>query len=370
MRRIAIWLVGGLALLVAVAFVIGQPVTWVQAALVMWDIAADTQSTLWQQATAPPREYPTRWEDGEGDLYLPAGEIRAAMVLVPGAAVLGRDEPRLQNFARTFARAGFAVLIPELPEVRRLTLSRADADRVASALRQLRKWQPAVPLGVAAISYAVAPAVIAVLEDDLAPHVAFVVGIGGYRDAEAVIRFVTTGAFRPRGDSREFQFEPSHYGRWAFLLANAGRLDSPSDARLLQEIAYLRFRDRDADISRQAAALGPPGAAVLALVENRDATAVTPLLEALPSGVRREIDGLNLALYDLSKLRGRLILVHGRTDPMVPYSESQDLAVAASRARVSLFLIDDIGHVEFTAVNAGNAWKMWRAIVALLSERR
>ena len=48
----------------------------------------------------------------------------------------------------------------------------------------------------------------------------------------------------------------------------------------------------------------------------------------------------------------------------------QDLAVAASKARVSLFLIDDIGHVEFTAVNVANAWKMWQAIVALLEERR
>ena len=366
----AILLAAGLALLVVVAFTVGRPVTWVQAALIMWDVAAGGERTLWQEVAAPPREFPTRWDDGEGDLYLPAGETRAAMVLVPGAAVLGRDEPRLQALARTFARAGFAVLVPELPEVRRLALSRADGDRVASALRQLRKWQPDAPLGVAAISYAVAPAIIAALAEDVAPRVAFVVGIGGYRDAEAVIRFVTTGAFRPRGDSREFRLEPNAYGRWAFLLANAGRLDSPTDARLLEEIARLRFRDLDVDISRQAAALGPQGRAVLALVENRDPDTVGRLVGALPAGVRREIDGLNLALYDLSKLRGHLILVHGRGDPMVPYSESQDLAVAASQARVSLFLIDDIGHVEFTAVSIGNAWTMWQAIVALLNERR
>jgi hypothetical protein len=36
---------------------------------------------------------------------------------------------------------------------------------------------------------------------------------------------------------------------------------------------------------------------------------------------------------------------------------------------VSLFLIDDIGHVEFTAVNIRNAWTMWQAILALLGER-
>ncbi len=62
--------------------------------------------------------------------------------------------------------------------------------------------------------------------------------------------------------------------------------------------------------------------------------------------------------------------MHGRGDPIVPYSESQSLAVAASKARVSLFLIDDIGHVEFTAASATSAWAMARAILELLDERR
>lgn len=365
-RRTLLALLAGLLLL----FFLGRPMVWAEATLVMWDVAAGGVPTLWQDVTAPPVERPMRWDSGEGDLYLPASQARAAMVLVPGAAVLGRDEPRLQAFARTLARAGFAVLVPELPEVRQLVLSRADGDRVADALRHLTKRLPDLPLGVAAISYAAAPAIIAAIEDDLAPRIAFVVAIGGYRDAYTTIRFVTTGAFRPRDDSREFRVEPHAYGRWAILRANAGRLDDPSDARLLEQIALRRFQDGNADISHEAAMLGPQGRAVLALVDNRDPDAVNRLIEALPESVRREIDGLNLAFYDLSKLRGHLILVHGRTDPMVPYSESQDLAVAASQARVSLFRIDDIGHVEFTAVNVANAWKMWQAIVALLEERR
>jgi hypothetical protein len=362
LRRLALVLLGAVAL----AFVFGQPVAWTQAALVMWDVAAGGKPTLWQSLTDSPGEYATRWPDGEGDLYTPASTPRAAMVLVPGAAVMGRDEPRLKALARTLARAGFVVLVPELPEVRRLALSRADADRVAAALRQLRQWQPGLPLGVAAVSYAVAPALIAALQDNLA----YVVGIGGYRDSEAAIRFVTTGAFRPLDDAREFRVAPNRYGRWAFLLANAGRLDDPNDAVALQGIAQLRFHEPDADIQRLAATLGPEARAVLALVENRDPDAVTRLVAALPAKVRQEIDGLNLALYDLSMLRGHLILVHGRNDPLVPYSESQALAAAGTNARVSLFLVDDIGHVEFNAVTASNAWKIWRAMISLLAERR
>lgn len=364
------WIGSAFAIAVVLAFALGDPVAWGQAALIMWDVAGGGKPTLWQDLTAPPSDRVARWQDGEGDLYEPAGKARAAMVLVPGAAVLGRDEPRLKALARTFVRAGFVVLVPELPEVRQLMLSRADADRVASALRQLHKWKPAEPLGVAAVSYAVAPALIAALQDDLVGKLAFVVGIGGYRDAEAAIRFVTTGIFRPIGEAREFQVPPNNYGRWAFLLANAGRLDDANDSSLLQAIARARFRDADADVAPLAAGLGPQGRAVLALVENRDPDAVTRLVGALPEGVRREIDGLNLALYDLSKFKGDLILVHGRSDPLVPYSESQALAAAASNARVSLFLIDELGHVDFNAVTAANAWTMWRAILILLHERR
>jgi acetyl esterase/lipase len=366
LRRLGLVLGLGLLLAVALLFAFGRPVVWSEAALILWDVAARGQPTLWQKITDRPREYPARWADGEGDIYAPAGRVRAALVLVPGAAVLGRDEPRLQALARTFARAGFVVLVPELPEVRRLALSRLDADRVASALRQLRQWQPNQPLGVVAISYSVAPAIIAALE--AGPR--FVVGIGGYHDAEAAIRFVTTGAFRPMGDAREIRMAPNDYGRWAFLLANAGRLDDPNDVEALQKIAMARFAGFGADVGRLAAGLGPEGRAVLALVENTDPDAVTRLVEALPERVRHEIDGLNLALYDLSKLRGDLILVHGRGDPLVPYSESQALAAAASNARVSLFLVDDLGHVDFNAVTVANGWTLLRAADALLSERR
>ena len=365
MRRAAAILLAALVLLLAA----GRPIAWTEAALVVSDLASGGRGP-WQRLTADPTDRDASWTGGEGDLYAPGGgRIRAALVLVPGAAALGRDEPRLQALARTLARAGFAVLVPELPEVRRFALSRRDADRVADAMRHLRRAYPAVPLGTMAISYALAPALIAATLDDLAPQVAFAVGIGGYRDAEAVIRFVTTGAFRARGDAREHRVEPNPYGRWAFVLANIGSLGSAADAAPLSDIAQRRMRDATADISDLARLLGPQGQAVLALVDNRDPDAVTRLIEALPSSIRAEIDGLNLALYDLGKLRGHLILVHGRDDRMVPYSESEALAAAVPSARVALFLIDDIDHVDFNAVSLANAWKMWRAVLALLDER-
>ena len=97
MRRWTLLLTLGVALLVGLAFAFGRPIAWGQAVLIMWDIAAGGKATLWQDVTPPPQARLVHWQDGEGDLYSPAGEVRAAMVLVPGAAVLGRDEPRLRR---------------------------------------------------------------------------------------------------------------------------------------------------------------------------------------------------------------------------------------------------------------------------------
>jgi pimeloyl-ACP methyl ester carboxylesterase len=187
-----------------------------------------------------------------------------------------------------------------------------------------------------------------------------VVAISGYYESEVAIRSVTTGVSRK---------EPNDYGRWIFMRAVADRLYDPVDIRRLQEIARLRFRDPTADVASLVVALGPEGRAVLALFENRDPNAVGKLIAALPEPIRREMSELNLALHDLSLLRGHLILVHGLNDRLVSHSESQRLARAATRARVSLFLVEGFGHAELKDIRITNAWKMWRVMLELLDQR-
>ena len=372
MKRWKILLAAITVAVLAVA-AIGHPVRWTEAALLMVDIAGGAP-TPWQDLTRAPTPTPARWRvearEVEADVYTPAGQARAALVLAPGAAALGRDEPRLIAFARSIARAGFIVVVPDLPAVRRLALSRADADVLADALRALRREQPGMKLGIAAISYGVGPAVIATLEPDLNGKVDFIVGIGGYHNSDEVIRFVTTGAYRRIGDGRLHRRAPNSYGRWAFTLANAEQLPDAAQAELLRLAARRKLADPAAATSDLRARMGPDGRAVLDLMENDEPDKVAVLLAALPEPLRAGIDALNLALYDLRSLRARLILIHGRDDPMIPFTESEALAAAAPKGATSLYLVDRIGHVEFNAVNVANAWTMWSAVDRVLAERR
>jgi hypothetical protein len=268
------------------------------------------------------------------------------------------------------ARAGFIIAVPELPAMRRLALSRADADILADALRAVHHRWSALPLGIAGISYGVGPAVIAALEPDLNGKVDFIVSVGGYHNTDEVIRFITTGAYRRIGDGRLHRRTPWQYGRWAFMMANAHRLRDRHDAELLQQAARRKLQDPLAATSDLRAQMSPAARSVLDLVENDDPGKVVHLLSALPEVIRQEIDALNLALYDVGSLKATLVLIHGRDDAMIPFTESEALAAAAPPGRACLYIADSIGHVEFNAVSLANAWTMWRAVDRILAERQ
>ncbi|MDT8321762.1 MAG: hypothetical protein RQ826_14675, partial [Xanthomonadales bacterium] len=106
-------------------------------------------------------DYETQAGTRQADLYLTADTAGAGLVLVPGAAPGGRDDPRLVTLATALARSGFAVLVPDIESLRELRLSPATADEIAAAAVQLADLDvlPAgAGLGIGALSVAAGPA--------------------------------------------------------------------------------------------------------------------------------------------------------------------------------------------------------------------
>ncbi len=303
------------------------------------------------------------------DLYWPA-DAEAALVLVPGVVPEGKDHPLLVDLAQTLARARFAVLVPDIASLRGQKVSPADAGSIAAAIAWLASCLPqgdGAPVGVMAISYAVGPAVLAALQPGIAEDVRFLVAIGGYYDLEAVVTFFTTGFYHSGPDQPWRQGTPNAYGKWVFVAANAERLDDPADRAALAAMAARKLRDLDAEVADLEAGLGPQGQAVTALLDNRDPERVPGLIQKLPEAVRSDLAALDLAAQDLSRLKARLLLVHGRDDPIIPSTESEALAAAAPDA--ALYLVDSLTHVELGPAGLIDGFKLWRAIYWLLSER-
>ena len=82
------------------------------------------------------------------------------------------------------------------------------------------------------------------------------------------------------------------------------------------------------------------------LLINADLLRVGVLLDRLPLHIQNELEGINPASQDLSQLEAQVILLHGRSDTIIPHTESIALARALSPEQVQLFLIDGFAHVD------------------------
>lgn len=360
----------GLAVALITAAVAGcSPVRTVEAVRLLADLGAGPQAERLAAVQRLEMTYEVEGRPRLADLYPPDGAASAALVLVPGAAEEARRDPRLIAFADALTRARFLVLVPDLAGDDPLQVSAEDAVAIADAVRYLSAAADVPEVGMAALSYAVGPTVMAALYEDTRPRVRFIVSIGGYHDILAGITFITTGAFR------EAPGEPWRYGevdwraKWVFLQANADRVEDPDDARLLELIALRRLRDPEDDPADLVARLGPEGRRAYALFVNDDPDRVPELLAALPAPLLEEIEALDLARLDLGRLEARLILIHGRNDPMVPYTESVSLAGALPDDQAVLYLADDLPHVDFTIPGPGDALTLLLAAYRVLSER-
>ncbi len=351
----------------ALAFLTGAPQRASDAARVVASLAGER---------APPTGWVVReqafWRDADGQrqgtLYRPVHRSRtAALVLVPGADVAGHQHPAFIQFAETLAAAGFLVLVPDIENLRRLEISARDAAPIAGALAYMAS-RPEGREGVAlaAISYAVGPAVIAALQPGVAGHVAAILGIGGYYDSFAAATFFTTGGFRD-GSGTWQRMQPTTRGRWVFLRANAPLLVDVNDRALLLEIARVRAGSPNAPVGHLVSLLGPQGRAVWEVLDNRDPARAAALLAELPAPIHAELSALDLSQRDLARLQAELILVHGRDDPVIPYTESVALADAAPRA--NLYLLDSLRHVELDLSTLADGWRMFRAAWDLLGAR-
>ncbi|WP_372609418.1 hypothetical protein [Halomonas sp.] len=345
-----------------------------EALLVLGDLAAGSeQSRLKQRTSTPTREdlrYAANGRAYQADLYRPAQPRRGAMVLVHGLTEAGRRDPRLMEFATTLSRVGFTVMVPELEGLRDYSISTREVEAIGDAIRYTTEQVPEAASGtsVAAISFAVGPAVIAALQEDTAQRVSFVVAVGGYYDMTDMLRYVTTG--EDRHGAGEAAPPPQREARWAVLLSQLHWLDNEQDRSALATIARRRLENPRAelepDLEPELERLGPQGQALYALVTNEDPRRVEALIEALPSSLVAELEALDLSARDLGRLEAQLVLIHGPEDRVIPISHSRRLRDALPDRQVRLFEAEGLEHV---ALSPGwrDGWVLWRATFHLLA---
>lgn len=286
----------------------------------------------------------------DADLYHPQGEgdpLRAWIVL-HGLTRPGRRHRALARFARALAASGARVLIPDIPSWRALELDPEATDRtVEGALRFLEGVPGVRPDGVVLAGFSFgAPQVLRVARrPETARHLAGTVAWGGYHHLGRTIDFQLTGGYsgrEPNGSPAEGSLRPDPYGRWVVAgncLTEAYPEGGDVARALLQLAREVGERQEPADSPRV-----PP---LVATHRFRVAPERRPLFDVFapphggfpdPRAAREVVDALDgpvqraFPLLDpgphLGPLECPARLLHSRTDRMIPYTETVELARA------------------------------------------
>ncbi len=283
------------------------------------------------------------------DLYRPArGAGRMPVFLVPGLVEAGKDDPRVPPFAELLARAGFPVVVPNLPSFRTLRAHPDNVRDLAAALDAVTARSDLAPHGRAGlfgISYAGSIALLVALDPARAARVPFLAAVGAYADLDTALRFLATGRTFHRGRLR--MVKPDAYGQLVFLRTYEEFLAAPRDSQVLEAMAGRRLRDASARLADLADSLSPQGRLIYDLFETAPPEDVPGLIEHLPPGLRRRMAELSPGRRSFAPLAARLYLVHDRDDGTFPVSEAYRLAgLARERGPVRLVVLEALQHVD------------------------
>ncbi|MGE0736741.1 MAG: hypothetical protein AB7P50_18510 [Alphaproteobacteria bacterium] len=342
--------------------------------LLVEDVAKNGQSSLLSSWRPEPNRQtillPVGTRRVTVDVFVPASSGRTAIVLVPGLSPQGKDDPRLGTYARSLARAGFRVFVPDIESFRELRIGPDDADQVADLVAKLLENKDKLgfqTLGLQAVSYAVGPTVIAATRVDIRDRIKFIVGIGGYYETVGMIRYFTTGKHREMDGQAWLTGLPDPRAKWVFAQTNATYLADPRQSAALQAIALIKRDNLPDSTDRWEADLGPEGDAILRLMLNTDPDRVAAYLAALPANMRGALTALDLSGRDLAtQLKARLILIHGSDDPVIPSSESKKLVRSVRNG--DLYLVDNLFHADLGEISFRDGVQLWLSARAVLDQ--
>jgi len=230
-----------------------------------------------------------RGTDVTGTLYLPRSWGRhASVVLVHGWTDLADQAPAAVRFGQAMARTGHIVLVPRMARLAAGYVDDSAIDGLVGAVGFLRSRSDVDRERVALFGVCLGAAVaITSAADPRMPSLRMVAGVNAYYDVVDMIQAVTTGTVS--GADRMISWSPY-----------------PPVAYLVQlNVRSLTQGDPDLTI------------AVKRILENRDASRVRPLLDALPEAARHEL-ALASPAASIAALRTRLVLLQAAADPVVP----------------------------------------------------
>jgi pimeloyl-ACP methyl ester carboxylesterase len=262
-----------------------------------------------------------------------------AFLFVNGTTPEGRMHPQVQNLARGLARAGYLVVVPDLPGLRQDEIteetvsSTLETARTAADLPDARDGR----VGLIGVSTGATLALLTAENPDMEERVSVVAGIAPYTDIRTVLSIATTGHYRDR--DRYVPYEANPFLSYVIARSLVAAVPCEEDRRKLgselKKIERLDPNPLTGLRARPTDDLCPEARHVVELLANEDPERFDELYAALPSSIRTKMERLSPLAWT-GQLSAPVELASAPRDQFFPVSESFALARVAPKYRVAV----------------------------------
>ena len=263
-----------------------------------------------------------------------------AIFLVNGTVPEGRKLPEVRNLAEGFARAGYLVIVPDLPGLTedRITPQTVDATtQVALEVSGMSDTENG-QVALVGVSTGATLALLAAEKPVLRGKISLVAGVAPYANIKTVLNVATTGHYR-RSDGGLVRYEAAPFLSYVAARSLVATLPPGEDRRTLSEELESGGRESPHPLSglraRQTDDLGRDARSVVGLLANRDPRRFDALYAALPGEVRHDLEELS-PLAGKGRIRVPVELATGPHDKYFPPSQSYALERVAPQRRVTV----------------------------------
>jgi pimeloyl-ACP methyl ester carboxylesterase len=271
----------------------------------------------------------------------PAGEGPwPAVFFVNGTVPEGRKLPEARRLAEGFARAGYLVVLPDLPGLMEDRITPKTVDETAEVARAVAGRPDAAggEVSMVGISTGATLALLAAERPAAGDRVSLVAGVAPYSDIRTILNVATTGRYGT-ADGSFARHDADPFLSYVVARSMIAALPPGPDRRALSAEMEAVGREHPDPLGglrlRETQDLDPDAAAVVALLANRDPARFDGLYSDLPEGVRADLEALS-PLAGTGKIGAPVEVATGPNDRYFPASESRNLDAVAPDLRVTV----------------------------------
>ena len=258
-----------------------------------------------------------------------------AIFFVNGVVTEGRNLPEVRKLAEGLARAGYLVVVPDLPGLRRGEIRPETVHETLEVARTISERPDARDgtVGLVGVSTGATLSLLAAGDGEVAQRVSVVAGVAPYTDVRTVLSTATTGHYRG-ADGEMVPYEADPFLAGAITQSLVSTLPPSRDRNvLLDELEEVdRLRPEFLDELR---GMGSDASSVAELLENRDPARFDDLYAGLPEEVRAKMEELS-PLAEGGHVNVPVEMVSGPHDKYFPLSETHAVVRIAPQARVTV----------------------------------